>query len=227
MSMRSGKDRTIILNSGSPIGELEPNITYPESNSPARLHRAFYQRPTLVVARELIGKVLVHETQRGKFAGMIVETEAYVGPRDLACHASKGRTKRTEVMFGPPGHLYVYLIYGMYHCLNVVTERIGFPAAVLVRALQPVERRGEFCFGADGRSAWPNGPGKLCRFMEIDLTHYGADLCTGALWVEDHGVKPARRAIQRSPRIGVEYAGAWRHKPWRYYLRGNPWVSRR
>ena len=201
-------------------------IKTPGPGAPERLARAFYERPTLQVARELLGKFLVHETNEGRLVGMIVETEAYLGPRDLACHASKGRTKRTEVMFGPAGRVYVYLIYGMYHCMNIVTERIGFPAAVLVRALQPIERSGEFSFGADRRSTWPNGPGKLCRFMEISLANYGADLCVGPLWVEDRGLAQAPREIARSPRIGVDYAGAWKDKLWRFYLKENLWVSR-
>src|SRR5215218_2863280 len=121
------------------------------------LPRAFYNRPALVVAKDLLGKVLVHSENGIRRAGIIVETEAYVGEHDLAAHSSKGRTARTEVMFGPPGHAYVYLIYGMYDCFNVVTERDGYAAAVLVRGVAPVT-------GCDGKT---DGPGKLCRAMHI------------------------------------------------------------
>lgn len=190
------------------------------------LHREFYERSTVVVARDLLGKFLVHEMAGERRAGMIVETEAYVGPHDQACHAFKGRTERTEVMFGPAGHLYVYFIYGMYYCLNIVTEQAGFPAAVLIRALQPVERGSAFNFEETERSLRPNGPGKLCRFMQIDKTHYGLDLCGGPIWVEDRGVSVSSGGIIKAPRVGVDYAGAWKDRPFRFYLKNNRWVSR-
>src|ERR671918_1740788 len=123
------------------------------------LTRAYFNRPTLVVARSLLGKYLVRQNGSGTMAGKIVEVEAYVGPHDMACHASKGRTLRTDVLFGLPGISYVYLIYGMYHCLNVVTEREGFPAAILIRA---VEHR-------DSSSVLIDGPGRVCRAFHIDL----------------------------------------------------------
>ena len=138
--------------------------------------RSFYQQPTLDVARQLLGKYLAREHGDGTTIGRIVETEAYIGPQDLACHASKGRTRRTEVMFGPAGVAYVYLIYGMYHCLNVVTEREEFPSAVLIRAIE-----------IDGELI--DGPGRLCRALQIDRSLNLADLTTGeALWFEDRGV---------------------------------------
>ena len=152
--------------------------------------------------------------------GRIVETEAYVGQEDLACHASKGRTPRTAVMFGPPGHVYVYFIYGMYHCLNAVTEREGFAAAVLIRAVEPLE-------GIHGRS---DGPGRLCRAMGIDRSLNGADLTEGQLVITrgDRGTREAvpADAVASGPRVGVGYAGEWAEKPWRFWLAGNPWVSR-
>src|SRR5271170_4105001 len=130
-----------------------------------KLPRAFYDRDTRVVARELLGKYLVHQSSGLKRVGKIVEVEAYLGPQDLAAHSAKGLTRRTRVMFGPPGHAYVYLIYGMYHCMNVVTESEGKAAAVLLRAIEPVKNVG-------GRS---QGPGLLCRAMHIDKKLNGHD----------------------------------------------------
>jgi DNA-3-methyladenine glycosylase len=154
-------------------------------------------------------------------SGVIVETEAYLGPHDLACHAARGRTARTEVMFGPPGHAYVYLIYGMHHCVNAVTEQDGFAAAVLIRALEPDP-------GVDGRT---DGPGRLCKALGIDRSHNGADLTRpGALYVTpgDRPVKVGRPTgeIGVGPRIGVAYAGEWAEAPLRFWLKGNRWVSR-
>jgi DNA-3-methyladenine glycosylase len=139
-------------------------------------------------------------------AGKIVEVEAYVGQDDKACHASKGRTQRTDVMFGPGGIAYVYLIYGMYHCLNVVTEREDFPAAVLIRA---VEIDGELI----------DGPGRLCRAMQIDRSLNRADLTIcKSLWFEDRGLLVGKGNVGTYPRIGVHYAGEWAKKPWRFRL---------
>lgn len=170
------------------------------------LPRKYFNRPTLEVARSLIGKYLVRENGQGQVAGKIVEVEAYVGPRDKACHASKGRTKRTDVLFGPPGMSYVYLIYGMYHCLNVVTEREEFPAAVLIRAIE-----------IDG--ALVDGPGRLCRALDIDLDLNRYDLTIGrTLWLENRAVRVKRMDVGTYPRIGVDYAGTWAQKPWRFRL---------
>ncbi|MCP9468629.1 MAG: DNA-3-methyladenine glycosylase [Nitrospira sp.] len=171
------------------------------------LARPYFLRPTLTVARDLIGKYLVRHRGREVLAGKIVEVEAYVGTADKACHASKGRTARTDVMFGPPGVAYVYLIYGIYHCLNVVTEREGFPAAVLIRAAE-----------VDGEII--DGPGRLCRLFEIDRSLNRHDLTLKqSLWFEDRGIPVSRRNIDQLPRIGVDYAGEWAHKPWRFRLR--------
>ena len=170
------------------------------------LSRKYFDRSTVEVARSLIGKYLVRENGRGRIAGKIIEVEAYVGPQDKACHASKGRTKRTEVLFGPPGMSYVYLIYGMYHLLNVVTEREGFPAAVLIRAIE-----------IDGRLI--DGPGRLCRALDIDLSLNRYDLSMGrSLWLEDRFVRVKRGDVGAYPRIGVDYAGEWAKKPWRFRL---------
>ena len=171
------------------------------------LTRAYFNRPTLTVARSLIGKYLVREIDGRVLAGKIVEVEAYVGPKDKACHASKGRTQRTDVMFGPGGIAYVYFIYGMYHCLNVVTEREEFPAAVLIRAIE-----------VDGELI--DGPGRLCRALQIDRRLNRVDLTTGeSLWFEDRGVSVRKGDVEAHPRIGVDYAGEWAKKLWRFRLR--------
>lgn len=168
------------------------------------LSYSHFNRPTLTVARSLLGKYLVRKNGKGTIAGKIVEVEAYVGPQDKACHASKGRTARTEVLFGPPGISYVYLIYGMYHCLNVVTEEAEFPAAVLIRAVE-----------IDGKLI--DGPGRLCRALEIDRSLNRIDMTTRAhLWFEDRGTKIPRGKVGTFPRIGVDYAGKWAKKLWRF-----------
>lgn len=174
------------------------------------LPRSFYARDTVMVARELLGKCLVH----GQQVGRIVEVEAYVGPQDRACHAARGRTPRNAAMFGPPGHAYVYRIYGMYDCLNVVTEREGFPAAVLIRALEPVA----------GIMARTQGPGLLCRALSIDRACNQRDLLNPDFFIADDGAAPGR--IVKRPRIGVDYAGAWAGRLLRFYLARNPFVSR-
>ncbi len=154
------------------------------------------------MARELLGKYLVRRVGDELTAAVITETEAYVGPHDLACHASKGRTARTEVMFGPAGHWYVYFIYGMHWMLNAVTDDEGHPAAVLLR----------------GAGDW-NGPARLTKALSIDkaLNGWPAAPASG-LWIEDRGLKIARSRIRRTPRIGVEYAGHWAEKPYRFVL---------
>lgn len=181
-----------------------------------KITRDFYARDTLAVARELIGMHLVHAEGGTIRAGRIVETEAYRGPQDLAAHSSRGRTPRTEVMFGPPGYAYVYFIYGFWHCLNIVTAAAGVPHAVLLRALEPVT-------GIDDKT-W--GPGLLCRAMHIDKRLNGADLCGDALWLERPPASSRRPPrIARSARIGVEYAGEWARRPWRFYDRDSRYVS--
>lgn len=181
-----------------------------------RLPRGFYERPATDVAPDLLGKLLVHQTALGQRIGRIVEVEAYLGRHDLAAHSSRGITARTRAMFGPAGHAYVYLIYGMYHCMNVVTGPADSGSAVLLRALEPVQ----------GLSVNTSGPGRLTRAMGIDKQHYGADLCSpdSALFLAEDGHDPV--AMLTSPRIGVDYAGAWAKEPLRYYIGGSPWVSR-
>jgi DNA-3-methyladenine glycosylase len=183
--------------------------------SHAHLGREFYERPTLTVARELLGCWLVHELPSGRREGRIVETEAYIGADDRASHASRGRTRRTEVMFGPPGVAYVYLIYGMHNCLNVVTEPAGYPAAVLVRALEP----------GLGVELPTNGPGRLCRALAIDRSHNGHDLVHGPLRIERRDSAPSPDRIEVGPRVGVDYAGEWAARPWRFMVAGSPGIS--
>src|SRR5437867_10734681 len=155
---------------------------------PQLLDRSFYERPTLDVARDLLGRVLVRRLNARRLAGKIVETEAYVGPHDLACHASKGHTPRTSIMFGPAGFAYVYMIYGFHFCLNAVTESEGYPAAVLIRAVEPLENVD--CMRAlrkqpERDSNIASGPGKLCMALSIDKKLNGEDLTGSVLWIED------------------------------------------
>ena len=192
-----------------------------------KLDRSFYERPTLKVASDLIGKVLVRRLKGRNLAGKIIETEAYIGPSDLACHASKGRTPRTSVMFGPPGVAYVYMIYGSYFCLNAVTEAEGYPAAVLIRAVEPLENvhvMRTLRYNPDRDTNIASGPGKLCKAMSIDKSLNEVDLAGKILWIEDRKLEVG--AIETSPRVGVDYAGEYKDKLWRFYERGNPHVSR-
>ena len=177
--------------------------------------RSFFEAAPEAVAPRLLGMVLAHRTEAGTLAGRIVEVEAYLGPHDLAAHTSKGLTERTRVMFGPPGHSYVYMIYGMHHCLNVVTEPAGHGAAVLLRALEPVA-------GLVGRTS---GPGLLCRAMGIDRQRNGHDLLSADFFIADPGTAGAIKIVAR-PRIGVDYAKHWARRNLRFYERGNPFVSR-
>lgn len=194
--------------------------------------RRLYEADTAKAARRLLGCRLVREVDGERMAGIIVETEAYLGTEDLGCHSARGRTNRTEVMFGPPGHAYVYLIYGMYHCLNVVTRPEGDPQAVLIRAIEPVEgleqmrrnrsRRQRKSSPVDRELA--NGPGKLCEALGIDGSFNGVDLAGKALRIELAPPVPDRD-IATGPRIGIAYAGEWAQKPLRFWIRGNPCVS--
>ena len=183
---------------------------------PRRLARAFYDRDTILVARELLGKNLVHVSRGVERIGRIVEVEAYLGPHDLAAHSSKGLTERTRVMFGPPGHAYVYMIYGMHCCMNVVTEREGHASAVLLRAVEPVRN-------VEGRT---QGPGRLCKAMRIDRRLNARDLVSDDFYIAD-SPKSEPPAIVKSPRVGVDYAGRWAKRHLRFYIRGNPFVSKR
>lgn len=173
------------------------------------LSRKFYQRDTLQVAEELLGCFLMCKNKDKFWRARIVEVEAYIGEDDLACHARVGKTKRTEVMYGEAGHAYVYLIYGMYNCLNVVTESLGFPAAILIRAVE-IE-------GVPHKET--NGPGKLCRFLNIDRSFNTHDLMLGKkLWIEK-GKKRVGEKVVKSKRIGVEYAKRCKDYLWRFELK--------
>ena len=191
------------------------------------LSEAFYSRSTIDVAVDLIGKVLVRKFDTGQASGMIVETEAYVGPHDLACHASKGRTSRTEVLFGPPGRAYVFMIYGVHCCFNAVTEKEGYPAAVLIRAIEPINGR-ELMKRNRTRAVRDvdigSGPGKLCQAMGVDRSLNAVNLSGRTIWIEDRKLDPGQ--IAASPRIGVDYAGEYRDKPWRFFASDSPHVSR-
>ena len=191
-----------------------------------KLTRAFYEQNTIDVAKRLLGKYLVRKHTDGKTIGRIVETEAYIGPHDLACHASKGRTARTEVMFGPAGRAYVYFIYGFYNMLNLVTEAKDYPAAVLIRAVEPVdgidlmkERR-----KSNVLRNLASGPGKLCQAFAVDRSLNGESLSSNVLYLEDRG-EPSPK-FQATARIGVDYAGKWKYKPYRFLIRGSEFVSK-
>ncbi|MBK9266665.1 MAG: DNA-3-methyladenine glycosylase [Polyangiaceae bacterium] len=189
------------------------------------LPRSFYDREVLDVAPALIGAILVHRSNEGTTAGRIVECEAYRGPEDLAAHSAGGRrTRRTEAMFGPPGHTYMFLLYGVNWAFNVVVGASGLPHAILVRAIEPIhgldlmsKRRGV----DPHRLMLTNGPGKLTNAMGLDATHYGEDLCSERLFI----VGGASKTIGISARINVDYAGEHALLPWRFYERGNRYVS--
>ncbi|MBI1892393.1 MAG: DNA-3-methyladenine glycosylase [Burkholderiales bacterium] len=181
-----------------------------------KLPRSFYARDTVEVAKDLLGKSLVHVVDGVKRIGRIVEVEAYVGAHDLASHSSKGITDRTRVMYGPAGHAYVYLIYGMYHCMNAVTEHEGHGSAVLLRALEPLRN-------IHGKTS---GPGLLCKAMEIDKRLNGHDLLSDDLYIASPRTREAFTIVEKA-RIGVDYAGEWAMKELRFYIEGNPYVSRK
>jgi DNA-3-methyladenine glycosylase len=191
------------------------------------LPRSFFERPVLQVARDLLGTVLVRDLGRGRrLEGRIVEVEAYDGERDAASHAFRGRTPRTEVMFGEPGRAYVYFVYGMHCCLNAVTGPDGDAAAVLIRALAPLSGERWMDPGRSPARRIASGPGRLTRAFRIDLTLNRTDLCRpGPLYLAA-GEAVSQRRIVRGERIGVEYAGAWARKPWRFGIKDDPALSR-
>lgn len=195
------------------------------SASDQPLLREFYARPVLVVARELLGKILVHETPEGRVSGRIVEVEAYRGPEDRAAHSYGGRrTQRTEAMFGPAGHAYVFFVYGMHWNFNVVTTRVGAPHAVLIRAVEPLEGKALMAArrSLDASSKQlTNGPGKLCRAFGIDRASYGIDLTGDRLYL----LNGPRLRHGTSPRVGIDYAQEWAGVPWRFFAIDSPYVS--
>lgn len=181
-----------------------------------KLTREFYQQNTINVAKELLGHALVHRIQGIQKIGKIVEVEAYIGQQDLASHSSKGLTKRTATMFGPPGFAYVYLIYGMYHCFNVVTEPTGIGSAVLIRAIEPIENISERT----------QGPGLLCKAMGIETSLNAHDLTGDTLFISAEKYEDPKEIIATS-RIGVGYAKDWALKPLRFYIENNPYISKK
>ncbi len=199
-----------------------------ENTDVKKLPREFYNRDVLTVAEEILGKTLVHITKEGVTKGKIVEVEAYNGLCDKAAHSYKNlRSKRTEIQYGEGGHAYVYLIYGMHHCMNIVVNRENLPEVLLLRALQPIEglelmkkRR-----KTENVKMLCNGPGKLCQAMEITREHYGEDLCGENFYLENTpSVKPEE--IVRTKRINIDYAKEAVDFPWRFFIKGNPYVSR-
>lgn len=201
-----------------------PSESQARSASLTPLPRSFYARPVLEVARDCIGKLLVCR-ESSVLVGRIVEAEAYRGPEDRAAHSFGGRrTQRTEVMFGPPGHAYVFVLYGRHHNLNLVTGDPGEPEAVLIRAVEPTtgleimaKRRN---VRAD-QKVLTNGPGKLCEAFGVTRQHYGRDLTRGTLFLSD----APKTAVGTTTRVGVDYAGSWAEKPWRFFEPGNRYVS--
>jgi len=194
-----------------------------------RISRDFFARDTLAVARELLGQRLVRVVDGQRLAGRIVEVEAYIGEEDQACHASCGPTRRNAPMYGPPGHAYVYLIYGMHHCLNVVTEREGNPAAILIRALEPLEGVDRMRALRGGRPDLPltSGPARLCQALDIDRRFDGADLCApdALLFLEEEDSVPDG-AVATSPRVGVRGDEVAVAVPWRFCVRDSRHLSR-
>jgi DNA-3-methyladenine glycosylase len=194
------------------------------------LKKEFYQQEVLTVAKELLGKILVHESDEGAAVGRIVETEAYMGPEDQAAHSSGGRrTTRNDVMYGPKGHAYVYFIYGLYWCFNLTAGNVpGKPEAVLLRALEPVagedimiKRRGVERGTANNLT---NGPSKLCMAMGISKIQNKADITTPPLYVNNASLIPQTEIVETT-RVGVDYSGEWKNRPWRFYIKGNRYVS--
>ena len=191
-----------------------------------KLNREFYQQDALSAARALLGKTLVHHTPAGVTKGVIVETEAYLGAKDPAAHSYKGRTARTEIQYGPGGYAYVYFIYGMYCCMNVVVNRAKVPEVVLLRALEPTagldlmaRRR-----NTDRKMNFCSGPGKLCDAMAISRECYGLDLCGDRLYLEETPDYPAF-SVEASKRINIDYAGEAKDHLWRFTVEGSPYVS--
>jgi DNA-3-methyladenine glycosylase len=180
-----------------------------------KLPRSFYNRDTVLVAKELLGKYLVHKDKKVRRVGRIVEVEAYLGSHDLAAHSAKGLTERTKVMFGRPGHAYIYMIYGMYYCLNIVTEKKGHASAVLLRAIEPVKN-------IAGRT---QGPGLLCKALNIDKRLNGRDLLSNELYISSPTQSADFKIIKR-PRIGVDYARHWARRLLRFYIHSNPYISK-
>lgn len=204
-----------------------------------RIDREFYIKPTLKVAKALLGKYLVHKTKRGLMAAKIVETEAYIGPQDKASHAYLGKkTPRNKAEYYVGGHIYIYLVYGMHWQLNISTEKEDFPCCVLIRALDPMEGLKLMVQNRYHQKIehlppkqilnLTNGPGKLCQAFGFSKKHYGLDLVKDkTFYLEDRGEIIRPRDIKSGPRIGIDYAGPiWAKKPWRFWIKSNKFVSK-
>jgi DNA-3-methyladenine glycosylase len=198
-----------------------------------RLNREFYLNDTLDAARDLLGKVIIHESVEGITGGRIVEVEAYIGPHDKASHAYNNiRTKRTNIQYGLGGYAYIYQIYGMYYCFNIVTQIEEKPEVVLVRAVEPIigipimiKRRQ--VQKTNSLENLTNGPGKLCIALDIDKNQYGEDLCGDRLYIACDGFKTNEQEIVATKRINIDYAEECKHFPWRFYIKNNLYVSRK
>lgn len=201
-----------------------------------RLPRTFFQRKTIKVARQLLGKYLVvKDTAYGQtLAGKIVETEAYCGTADKACHAHWRKRQSCEVLWGEAGHLYIYLTYGLHWMLNIVTERKEYPSAVLIRAIEPIDgvsvmvRNRNHASRSLDNVGLTSGPAKLTQALGINGSFNGEDLENSKrVWIEDHDIKYSRSEVACSPRVGVDYAGQYKDKLWRFFIKDNPFVSKR
>ena len=176
-----------------------------------KLDREFFEKSTIIVAKELLGKVIVHKFQNREIRARILETEAYIGEEDQACHARFGKTARNSIMYGQAGHAYIYLCYGIHELLNIVTEEKDKPAAVLIRKIEPLT-------GPDSKLK-SYGPGNLTRYLKITRALNGEDLIKSEkLWIENNGFKVKQSQIKSAERIGVSYAGKWTKKKWRFFL---------
>lgn len=205
-----------------------------------KLDRNFYARDTIQVAKDLLGKYIVHETQYYKLIGKIVEDEAYLGPEDKAAHSYQGhRSQRNDVMYGPAGYAYVFVIYGRNCCMNVVTESESIPQAVLIRALEPIydiNKMALFRYGIDTDNIMKldkqsvkyltNGPGKLCRALNIDRSSNGKDLCNSSIYIMENEEEAPFETIA-SKRVNIEYAEEYKHKLWRFYIKDNKFISKK
>ena len=191
-----------------------------------RIPRQFYNRPTLIVAKDLLGKYLVRKVGQKELAGKIVEIEAYIGPKDRAAHTHSGKiTQRNKTVYLEGGRAYIYLCYGINWMLNLTTRKKGIPECILIRALEPsLERYGD----SQELNNLTNGPGKLCRWLRLDKTFDEEDLVRSKkFWLEDRGEEIKKSQIVTAKRIGIDYAGIWAEKPWRFFLRDNLFVSRK
>jgi DNA-3-methyladenine glycosylase len=191
-----------------------------------RVSRNFYNQPTLTVAKKLLGKYLVRKVGRKTLAGKIVETEAYIGPKDKAAHTYGGKiTERNKTVYLDGGHTYIYLCYGINWMLNLTTRGEGIPECVLIRALEPC--LGNYQYPGEYKHL-TNGPGKLCRWLKLDRSLNEEDLIRSKeFWLEDRGGEIKKSQIVTGKRIGIDYAGVWADKPWRFYLKDNLFVSRK